>query len=112
MAVAHLVQLTIPELVVLPELDITDRALLAGGVCFVRTHPVTSCAAYWLLIQPNLWGGVDLVRQWGRRDVRQRRPRRKVGSYRSLDALERRLRAQVGRRLHRGYVVRGVALKS
>lgn len=87
--------------------DRTPAAIVAaGGVCFVRADPPRTCRAYWLLVQPNLWGGVDLVQVWGRWGVQQRRPRRRVCSYGSLAVLEGRLAEQLDRRLRRGYLPR------
>jgi predicted DNA-binding WGR domain protein len=77
--------------------------MAAGGICFVRAEP-PACRAYWYLIQPTLFGGVDLVRVWGRYGVQQRRPRQRVEPYADRLSLERELRRHLHQRVHRGYV--------
>lgn len=85
------------------DLDLADYALAVGGICFVRAEP-PACRAYWYLVQPALFGGVDLVRVWGRYGHQVRRPRLRVEPYEDLARLELELRGHLQRRLQRGYV--------
>jgi hypothetical protein len=47
------------------EVALVERALADGGILFSRTAPGLRCF-YRLALQPTLFGGVDLVREWGR----------------------------------------------
>ncbi len=47
------------------EVALLERALSDGGLLFTRRGPGHQCF-YRLLLQPTLFGGVDLVRGWGR----------------------------------------------
>jgi predicted DNA-binding WGR domain protein len=76
-------------------LDLVDTAADARGRWRNRT--------YRLHLQPALWGGVDVVRTWGRRGVTLRRPRRLVTHHLDDGAAEAALAAVIRRRLHRGY---------
>ena len=76
-------------------LDLVDTAADARGRWRNRT--------YRLHLQPALWGGVDVVRTWGRRGVTLRRPRR-LGTHHPDDSqASAALAAVIGRRLRRGY---------
>lgn len=80
---------------------IADRALDDGGICVVREEQPN--VAYWLLIQPTLFGDVELVRQWGIRWHDRRRPRQRAEAFADLFELEAALRAALARRVRRGY---------
>jgi len=47
------------------EVALMERALSDGGVLFTRGSPGFQCF-YRLTLQPTLFGGLDLVREWGR----------------------------------------------
>jgi len=47
------------------EVALVERALCDGGVLFAKASPGFRCF-YRLTLQPNLFGGIDLVREWGR----------------------------------------------
>ena len=47
------------------EVALVERALCDGGVLFSRATPGPRCF-YRLTLQPTLFGGLDLVREWGR----------------------------------------------
>ena len=81
-------------------LDLVDAAPDARGRWRNRT--------YRLHLQPALWGGVDVVRTWGRRGT-LRRPRRLVTHHLDEGAAEAALAAVIRRRLHRGYAQARVA---
>lgn len=46
------------------EVALLERALCDGGVLFSKSSPGFQCF-YRLTLQPTLFGGVDLVREWG-----------------------------------------------
>jgi predicted DNA-binding WGR domain protein len=76
-------------------LDLVDAAPDARGRWRNRT--------YRLHLQPALWGGVDVVRSWGRRGTTLRRPRR-LGTHHADDIeASVALAAVIRRRLRRGY---------
>jgi predicted DNA-binding WGR domain protein len=76
-------------------LDLVDAAPDARGRWRNRT--------YRLHLQPALWGGVDVVRTWGRRGTTLRRPRRLVTHHLDGGTAEVALAAVIRRRLRRGY---------
>src|SRR5438270_2932043 len=47
------------------EVALVERALSDGGLLFNRAVPGSQCF-YRLALQPTLFGGLDLVREWGR----------------------------------------------
>jgi predicted DNA-binding WGR domain protein len=47
------------------EVALVERALADGGLLFSRAAPGFQCF-YRLTLQPTLFGGLDLVREWGR----------------------------------------------
>jgi hypothetical protein len=85
------------------EAGLAALALESGGICLVRTDQPRMSRAYRYLVQPDLFGGFDLIREWGRWASRPHRPRRKVEPCVDLTALECRLRDHLRRRLRRGY---------
>jgi predicted DNA-binding WGR domain protein len=60
------------------------------------------CRAYTLHLEPALWGGIDVVRAWGRRDV-MRRPRRLLSHHPDVGEACAALERVIRRRLRRGY---------
>src|SRR2546421_7213798 len=47
------------------EVALLERALADGGLLFTKTAPGMQCF-YRLALQPTLFGGLDLIREWGR----------------------------------------------
>lgn len=47
------------------EVALVERALADGGLLFNKASPGLRCF-YRLSLQPTLFGGLDLVREWGR----------------------------------------------
>src|SRR5215471_4072109 len=47
------------------EIALVERALCDGGILFAKASPGCQCF-YRLALQPTLFGGMDLVREWGR----------------------------------------------
>lgn len=84
-----------------------ERALSDGGIQFTRTSPGFQCF-YRLTLQPALFGGLDLVREWGRLAPSQTTLRRVVehheGGSEVLDALGNAVRV----RLRHGYRARAL----
>lgn len=81
---------------------LTARAALAGLV-FLRLDPEASLAReYRVWLQPALFGGSDVVRQWGRVGS-LRRPRQLVSHHVDDDACFPALKDSIRRRLRRGY---------
>jgi predicted DNA-binding WGR domain protein len=76
-------------------LDLVDAVPDARGRWRNRT--------YRLHLQPALWGGVGVVRTWGRRGTTLRRARSLVTHHRDEGAAEAAVAAVIRRRLHRGY---------
>jgi hypothetical protein len=76
-------------------LDLVDAAPDARGRWRNRT--------YRLHLQPALWGGVDVVRTWGRRGTTLRRPRRLVTHHPDEMEAAEALMSVIRRRLRRGY---------
>lgn len=62
------------------------------------------CRTYRLSLQPALWGGVDVVRAWGRRGSLVR-PRRLVTHHLDETGASAALAAAIRRRLRHGYQV-------
>jgi hypothetical protein len=88
-----------------PLLELVAAALNDGGAFLVRRGSAPTTRAAQLLVQPNLFGGWDLVRPPVRRPgFRTVRPRRAVEHHREVGGLV----AALGRELHRrsrgGYV--------
>ena len=83
--------------------------VMSGGLVL---HLVDSAAdahgrlrsrAYVIAVQPALWGGVDVVRSWGRRG-HLRRPRLLASHHASDPELRRAVADVVSLRLRHGYV--------
>lgn len=84
------------------EVALVERALSDGGILFGKATPGFR-SFYRLTLQPTLFGGVDLVREWGRVAPSQTLHRRVVEHYeRSADVLEP-LADAVRVRLRHGY---------
>jgi len=60
------------------------------------------CRTYQVYLQPALWGGLDVVRSWGRRG-HLRRPRRLATHHPDEAAAEAALAAVIRRRLQHAY---------
>jgi predicted DNA-binding WGR domain protein len=85
---------------------LTAQAAVGGGLVLelVDRHPGGGRARwYGIYLQPGLWGGVDVVREWGRIGGTHR-PRRLVTPHRTSAAAMAVLPALIRRRLRRGYV--------
>jgi predicted DNA-binding WGR domain protein len=76
-------------------LDLVDAAPDARGRWRNRT--------YRLHLQPALWGGVDVVRTWGRRGTSFGKPRRLVTHHPDQTEASAALASVLRRRLRRGY---------
>jgi len=84
-----------------------ERALSDGGVMFTRGSPGFQCF-YRLTLQPTLFGGLDLVREWGRLAPSQSAHRRVVEQYgRATEVLEP-LADAIRVRLRHGYRARAL----
>jgi hypothetical protein len=89
------------------EVALVERALCDGGVLFTKASPGFQCF-YRLTLQPTLFGGLDLVREWGRLAPTQTTHHRVVENYRvRTDALSP-LRDAVRVRLRHGYRARAL----
>jgi hypothetical protein len=89
------------------EVALVERALADGGVLFSKASPGFQCF-YRLTLQPTLFGGLDLVREWGRVAPSQTTHRRVVDHYgRTTDVLEP-LAGAVRVRLRHGYRARAL----
>jgi predicted DNA-binding WGR domain protein len=76
-------------------LDLVDAAPDARGRWRNRT--------YRLHLQAALWGGLEVVRTWGRRGTTVRRPRRLVTHHLDETEAAAALAAVIRQRLRRGY---------
>jgi hypothetical protein len=89
------------------EVALVERALSEGGILFSKASPGFQCF-YRLTLQPTLFGGLDLVREWGRLAPTQTTHRRVVEHYcRRADVLEP-LGEAVRVRLRHGYRARAL----
>jgi len=89
------------------EVALVERALADGGILFTKAGPGCQCF-YRLTLQPTLFGGLDLVREWGRLAPTQSTHRRIVEHYeRRSDVLEP-LADAVRVRLRHGYRARAL----
>jgi predicted DNA-binding WGR domain protein len=88
---------------------VDELAALAGGAGLVLElvdrgpGPGRRARFYALHLQPALWGGVDVVRAWGRLGHRHR-PRCLITSHPDESSAHAALRGLVRRRLRRGYL--------
>ena len=91
-----------------PDQVVEELAALAGNGGLVLElvdrgpRPGRRARFYALHLQPALWGGVDVVRAWGRLGHRHR-PRCLVTSHPDETGAHAALRDLVRRRLRRGY---------
>jgi hypothetical protein len=89
------------------EVALVERALCDGGILFGKATPGFR-SFYRITLQPTLFGGLDLVREWGRLAPSQTLHRRVVEHYdRGADALEP-LADAVRVRLRHGYRARAL----
>jgi hypothetical protein len=89
------------------EVALVERALSDAGLLFSRAGPGFQCF-YRLTIQPTLFGGVDLVREWGRLAPTPAPSRRLVEAYPGPTEVLRPLAAAVRVRLRHGYRARAL----
>jgi hypothetical protein len=89
------------------EVALVERALADGGVLFTRTGPGLQCF-YRLVLQPTLFGGLDLLREWGRLAPSPAAPRCVVEHYPALEEVLPRLVEAVRVRLRHGYRARAL----
>lgn len=78
------------------------------GLTFERVDGIAEgdgCRVYRVHLQPSLWGGIDVVREWGRLNTTQHHPRRRATHHADEEAAGRELHQVVTRRLQRGYSV-------
>jgi hypothetical protein len=88
------------------EVALLERALAEGGLLFTKTAPGVQFF-YRLVLQPTLFGGLDLVREWGRL-APDPAPRRLVKHYEDLEDLLPLFREVVRIRLRHGYRARAL----
>jgi hypothetical protein len=92
------------------EVALVERALCDGGVLFTKTSPGFQCF-YRLTLQPTLFGGLDLVREWGRLAPSQTTHHRVVERYAAGGEALSPLREAVRVRLRHGYRARALAAR-
>jgi hypothetical protein len=89
------------------EVALLERALSDGGILFCKASPGFQCF-YRLTLQPTLFGGLDLVREWGRLAPTQSTHHRVVEHHeRRADVLEP-LAGAIRVRLRYGYRARAL----
>lgn len=86
---------------------LVERALSEGGLLLTRTAPGCPCFCR-LAVQPTLFGGVDLVREWGRLAPTPTATRRLVAHHESLGDAVPPLGEAVQVRLRHGYRARAL----
>lgn len=89
------------------EVALVERALCDGGLLFSRTAPGFQCF-YRLTLQPTLFGGLDLVREWGRAVPSPATHRRLVEHYAGQEDVVAPLGDAVRVRLRHGYRARAL----
>jgi hypothetical protein len=89
------------------EVALVERALSDGGILFTKASPGFQCF-YRLTLQPTLFGGVDLVREWGRLAASQSTHRRLVEQYGRTGEVLEPLAEAVRVRLRHGYRARAL----
>jgi predicted DNA-binding WGR domain protein len=88
------------------ELQRLTEAVAAGGVRLELSDPPGSGARarwYAIWLQPSLFGGVDVIRCWGRLGTTTRRPRRLASAHPDQAAARAALDELLARRWRRGY---------
>ena|SRR5437764_7095061 len=88
------------------EVALLERALADGGLLFTKAAPGVQFY-YRVALQPTLFGGLDLVREWGRLAPNPA-PRRLVQHHRDLESLLPPFRRIVRVRLRHGYRARAL----
>lgn len=86
---------------------LVERALADGGLLFTKASPGFQCF-YRLALQPALFGGVDLVREWGLVAPVPNLTRRLVAHFDTPDEVLAPLGHAVGVRLRHGYRARAL----
>jgi hypothetical protein len=89
------------------EVALVERALSDGGILFSKAAPGFQCF-YRLSLQPTLFGGLDLVREWGRLAPSQTTHRRVVEHHASPSEALAPLGDAVRVRLRHGYRARAL----
>ena len=89
------------------EVALVERALCDGGVLFSRASPGFQ-SFYRLTLQPTLFGGLDLVREWGRLARARTGSRRLVEHYSGVGEAVNPLGDAVKLRLRHGYRARAL----
>jgi hypothetical protein len=89
------------------EVALLERALSDGGLLFSKRSPGYQCF-YRLALQPTLFGGLDLVREWGRLAPTQTTHHRVVQHYASPGEALAPLGDAVRVRLRHGYRARAL----
>jgi predicted DNA-binding WGR domain protein len=89
------------------EVALVERALSDGGLLFSRVAPGIQCF-YRLTLQPTLFGGLDMVREWGRVGPSPPATRRLVERYAGQDEAVASLGRSVRVRLRHGYRARAL----
>jgi len=89
------------------EVALVERALADGGLLFTRASPGLQCF-YRLSLQPTLFGGCDLLREWGRLAPTQVATRCLVEHYAGLSDALAPLGHAVRVRLRHGYRARAL----
>ena len=84
------------------EVALVERALSDSGILFTKSSPGFQCF-YRLTLQPTLFGGLDLVREWGRLAPSQTTQRRVVEHYERKGEVLEPLAEAVRVRLRHGY---------
>src|SRR2546423_13445564 len=88
------------------EVALLERALADGGLLFTKRAPGVQFF-YRLALQPTLFGGVDLIREWGRLTP-EPAPRRLVRHYACVDEMLPLFGQVVRVRLRHGYQARAL----
>jgi len=89
------------------EVALVERALSDGGILFGKASPGFQCY-YRLSLQPTLFGGLDLVREWGRLAPGPTAQRRAVEHYDRRSQVLGPLAEAVRVRLRHGYRARAL----
>lgn len=89
------------------EVALVERALCDGGLLFHKASPGIQ-SFYRVTLQPTLFGGLDLVREWGRLAPGSTTHRRVAEHYESRSAAMAPLAGAVRVRLRHGYRARAL----